>query len=75
MSRCNHDYEHIGVIHPNFLGSEYVCKKCNDTKISIREKYSRYCDARKQAQREYLSYDLWKQEYATDADLQMESKL
>lgn len=40
--------------------------------MSIREKYRLYCNMRKQAQRKYLSYDLWKQEYATDVDLQME---
>lgn len=46
-----------------------------DEQMSIREKYRRYCNVRKQAQRKYLSYDLWKQEYATAVDLQMEGIL
>lgn len=38
--------------------------------MTIKQKYDQYRNVRLQAQREYLSYDLWKQEYATDVDLQ-----
>lgn len=38
----------------------------------MRFKYFLYVQVRSQAGRKYLSYDLWKQEYATDYDLQEE---
>lgn len=40
--------------------------------MSIQEKYEQYRNVRLQTQRKYLSYDLWKQEYATNVDLQSE---
>ena len=43
--------------------------------MNLQEKYRQYCNVWKQQQRKYLTYDLWKQEYATNADLQMEGAL
>ena len=38
----------------------------------LQEKYNNYRNARLRAQRPHLTYNLWKQEYATNAELQRE---
>jgi len=43
--------------------------------LDMRLKYNLYVQTRLQSGRKYLSYDLWKQEYATDYDLQSELKV
>lgn len=40
--------------------------------MSLRIKYINYRNARERSGRAWLPYDLWKQEYATDAELQRE---